>query len=338
MAPVSNSKFAACLAVLLALAWLWAHPSSAAAMTRTPRATFLDPAPHLKGIQGGDVAHYRLRIRDDGGAALHVLDVVPSCGCTTVSFDRVIAPGHIGVIRADLQTQAYWESAIRQIDVLTDDPHAPRTTIILAAEIVPAVTVSPSAIVTVHYDNQQPIERTFTLHVEGPSHLTLDPNPSVSGPVTAHLSAGADSRTWTVTVVLDPPADGANVDGRVLVAAVGRPLPPIPLVIVALGNGIERSPSDLFIPDIDRAHLPVRRDIMIYSLKGWFHVLRVECDPEVSATWSRINSACCMWKIDLIYRGGWPPGKHDGSIKIFTDAQSPGGGVVTIPLHATVLP
>ena len=55
----------------------------------------------------GEVVIHDFEIRNSGGSPLKVERVKPSCGCTTVDFDKVIAPGATGKVTLKVDTKKF---------------------------------------------------------------------------------------------------------------------------------------------------------------------------------------------------------------------------------------
>src|SRR5437867_4456432 len=49
-------------------------------------------------IKPGTPLTYTFQVKNEGKANLEIKSVAPSCGCTTSSFDKVVAPGKTGSI------------------------------------------------------------------------------------------------------------------------------------------------------------------------------------------------------------------------------------------------
>jgi hypothetical protein len=76
--------------------------------------------PVLEGV----AVIYDFVIENRGDALLKIINVKPSCGCTTVSYTREIAPGGSGKIGTRLNTTGYGGRIVRKrISVKSNDPN-----------------------------------------------------------------------------------------------------------------------------------------------------------------------------------------------------------------------
>jgi hypothetical protein len=74
-------------------------------------------------VKAGTPLNYSFVVKNKGKADLEITAVAPSCGCTTSSFDKVIAPGHQGKITlAIAKTEGYKGDVSKNATVTTNDP------------------------------------------------------------------------------------------------------------------------------------------------------------------------------------------------------------------------
>ena len=74
-------------------------------------------------VKPGTPLTYTFQIKNEGKAALEIKNVAPSCGCTTSSFDKTIAPGKTGGITLAVEkTDGYKGDITKTATVTTNDP------------------------------------------------------------------------------------------------------------------------------------------------------------------------------------------------------------------------
>ena len=74
-------------------------------------------------VKAGTPLTYSFVLKNKGKANLEITNVAPSCGCTTSSFDKVIAPGAEGKITlAVAKTEGYKGEVVKTATVTTNDP------------------------------------------------------------------------------------------------------------------------------------------------------------------------------------------------------------------------
>lgn len=64
-------------------------------------------------------------VKNTGKADLRIEAVVPSCGCTTVDFPKVIAAGKSGAIKVKVDTGKSVGSHTKSVTIQTNDPEQP---------------------------------------------------------------------------------------------------------------------------------------------------------------------------------------------------------------------
>ena len=72
-----------------------------------PRAIAPEAIKDVGAVDRGERITHEFTIRNDGDAVLEISEVKPSCGCTVAEYDRSIAPGGTGVVRATVETKNF---------------------------------------------------------------------------------------------------------------------------------------------------------------------------------------------------------------------------------------
>lgn len=71
----------------------------------------------------GKIVEVKFEFENSGDTLLKIKNVVPSCGCTTSTLEKMeYKPGEKGTIPARFNTTGYSGKVIKSINVLTDDP------------------------------------------------------------------------------------------------------------------------------------------------------------------------------------------------------------------------
>ena len=130
-------------------------------------------------VEQGETVTHVFRFSNRGTRALRIESVETSCGCTAaVLADDTIAPGAAGSIRARFDTGRFLGAQSKRLDVRSNDPAHPTTTLVLQGEVTAEVAVRPSQLylgrlrrgsratrtVSVLYDADTPISITGIDH------------------------------------------------------------------------------------------------------------------------------------------------------------------------------
>lgn len=89
----------------------------------------------------------KIKIKNAGNKTLFISKVKPGCGCTTAPMDkRSLEPGEIGTMSVNLSLDiSNTGKIVKKIDISSNDPISPDTTIYLQCMIVTPIEVTPHA-------------------------------------------------------------------------------------------------------------------------------------------------------------------------------------------------
>jgi hypothetical protein len=172
-------------------------------------------------VAQGAVLDVDFPIVNEGDETLEIKAVRPTCGCTVADFDREIAPGETGYIKAKLDTQDFAGPISKSILVMTNDPQDPTTTLVIKTEVHPYVQVLPRALVRFNAVRHEPMEQKVTVvadedvedfRITGVKSSAPFLHASVSPlPADQHL-AGKSAQQYEVTMTMDdnPPVGPVN--------------------------------------------------------------------------------------------------------------------------------
>lgn len=114
-------------------------------------------------VAQGDMLDIDFEIVNEGDETLEIKAVRPTCGCTVADFDREIAPGKSGYIKAKLDTRDFSGPISKSILVMTNDPQDPTTTLVIKTDVHPYVQVLPRALVRFNAVQHEPMEQKITV-------------------------------------------------------------------------------------------------------------------------------------------------------------------------------
>lgn len=146
-------------------------------------------------------------IHNDGPGIL-TIDARPTCGCTLAEYDKTIAPGGQGKLKAVLQTGNYSSSYTKQINVTTNDPEKRTVVLALTGEVKQRISTDPPAF-SGNFGQFAPginLSKTFKLinNTDKPMKLELVPPPHPTC-FKATLKDIEPGKIAELTVVAEPP-------------------------------------------------------------------------------------------------------------------------------------
>jgi hypothetical protein len=132
---------AAAAALLLAVA-LRPAPGAAA-----PRLVFASESCDLGSLVQGERPECDFAFSNGGDAQLQILEVLPTCGCTTAfPTPSTLAPGGRGAIRVLFDSGDFAGEVVKEIEVRSNDPARPAATLRLRSLVEPEIQFEPPAV------------------------------------------------------------------------------------------------------------------------------------------------------------------------------------------------
>ncbi len=160
-------------------------------------------------VWSGEQVEHAYVIHNDGKSPLELLNVRPSCGCTVVDFDKVIAPGGQGKVTVKLSTVRMAHEVSKTVMVESNDPLRRSITLTLKGKVKPRISVEPaSAAFGSVTDRGTELVRKIkvTNHTEEPMKLQRMPLPPGQKTVfQAEVAEVEPGKVAEITVRVAPP-------------------------------------------------------------------------------------------------------------------------------------
>ena len=184
-----------------------------------PKLVIENATHNLGDIKSGATASHVYIVKNIGKANLEIKNIVPSCGCETIAFDPVIAPGKEGKITLQVNTTGYNGPISKSATVTTNDPTQPSFDLVIQFNAMDGApkgqTVGPFLV-------SPGVRASGATFVGGSANLVM--TVYNSGPTPKKIT-GVKSEGSAFKVTLDPNQDGT----RFMVHAVSAPT-------LAIGN------------------------------------------------------------------------------------------------------
>jgi Protein of unknown function (DUF1573) len=172
------------------------------------------PLFHVGDVRAGAALSHRFTLVNQGPEAVEIVEIRPSCGCTTATPDRRrFAPGESGslLLEVNTLTQPDGPASWRVTLLCKSGESVEEKSLTLTARVQADITLEPSALVIV---TEGAVDREVTLSDRRPHPLTVVKAETTSPQMRARTdepSRGADGR-WHCVIHLESPAD--MPDGR----------------------------------------------------------------------------------------------------------------------------
>jgi len=118
-------------------------------------------------VSKGQVIEAEFLVKNTGAGPLQIQRVQPACGCTVPSFDKEIAPGQSGKIKASVNTTAFSGPISKTVQVFTNDSALSTFTLTIKADVKAILNVLPRETEQVGLIFKgQAVEKEFTIQAE----------------------------------------------------------------------------------------------------------------------------------------------------------------------------
>ena len=263
-------------------------------------------------------------------------------------FDKVIPPGGVGKVTASLDTSHYKGPITKSVQVTTGNSAAPPVVLLLKADIVAVIDVSPSntPIVRTTAGEPQPTELTLSagdgqpfdiLAVQADPLVRVAVRPDPPAPATAdhpvrHAQGppgAAGSGRYVVTITPTPKAPvGTSIAKITLTTSQPKAQTVSISAILSVAGQVQVVPPQLAVvpgPDAPVLHVKISK-----PRGGALRILSVaSSDPQFKATTSAIAKGR---EYDLAVRYTGKPGRGPVNSRITVTTDEPQQRTIVIPL------
>lgn len=144
MPPAGSIRAALARGALFATLTLASAPAGARA---APSLVFDAETCDLGNVVQGEQPSCDFAYGNGGAAAVRILAVEPTCGCTTALLSSArLAPGERASLRVVFDSENFTGEIVKEIEVRSDDPERPRLTLRLRARVEPEIEFEPATL------------------------------------------------------------------------------------------------------------------------------------------------------------------------------------------------
>ncbi len=271
-------------------------------------------------VMAGDSPHYTFTIKNSGDAPLEIF-AKPNCGCTLANYDKVVPAGGVGKIEAVFNSSGFSGRIIKLIDVTSNDPEKPSASLRIVANVLPIVSILPSATPTFSLKDGEPTVKELQIQVNEKTAVQIS-NVVCNVPYAAAEVVPSDppsNNNFKLRLIIskDAPLGRSviTVNGRTTSARQSQ------FVLVAVcEKGIMAVPTSVFLGNISaKTTLPVMQIVTVARKEGLFKINKVSSDdPNLEATVTPIREGS-EYQIKVAYKGGWQAGQIYRKLSIQTD-------------------
>lgn len=284
---------------------------------------------------------------NEGNAKLSVKAVRPTCGCTVADFDREIAPGATGKVKAKLDTKDFAGPISKSILVMTDDPENPTVTLVIKADIRPYVEILPRPLIRFNAVMHEPMEQTFIVAGADPEQNLAVTGVESSVPFIAtsvrkmasdELIAGKSKSQYEVKMSLTDSAPVGPINAVLTVNTDVKQAPKVPVKVYGVVRAlIHVTPTQVQFGSVEAKTRPGRNLIVVNNRTDGTKVQVTAAkvgDEAFDAQVATIEEGR-RYQVTVVVKPDANPGTRDTTLTLTTDdADFP---TVTVPVRANLL-
>lgn len=210
----------------------------------------LDIAEKIKDfgvVAKGEKLRAEFEVRNSGQAPLEITQVRPTCGCTVADFDRSIAPGAKGKIRAEVDTAAFSGPISKAILVFCNDPANPQVSLVVRADVKSFIEVLPKPLILFKnlLGGEVATEKVTLVSGDG-SDFTVTGVDAGGGPYKLAFRQLGDSERiperkgtqWEVTITVPADAPEGMLNHKIIVKTTASKAPEVPISVTGAVRAI----------------------------------------------------------------------------------------------------
>lgn len=283
---------------------------------------------------------------NEGDTKLVIKAVRPTCGCTVADFDKEIAPGATGHVKAKLDTKDFSGPISKSILVMTDDPQNPTVTLVIKADIRPFVEILPRPLIRFNAVLNEPMNQTFIVVGADPEAALTVRSVESSVPFLAtsmrqlggdELIEGKSKSQYEITLSLRDDAPVGPVNAVLSVNTDLKEAPTVPVKVYGVIRAlIHVTPSQIQFGSVEAKARPGRNLIVVNNHTDGTRVeitgAKVD-DPGFDAQVTTIEKGR-RYQVTVVVKADADPGSRDATLTLMTtDKDFP---TVTVPVRASL--
>ncbi len=229
---------------------------SSLALVPGPRIEFPISKHDFGSVGKGQTVRYDFAVRNSGGAALEILDVRPSCGCTTAAqWTKKIEPGGTGTIPIQLETAQFAGPITKTIAVTSNDPARQMAVLEIAATIwTPIQIASPVVVFPALTQLNQVVSRTVTIRNQVEGQVVISDLKSDQPLFRPELREVVPGREFELTVTTVPPFPVGTHTARITMKSSNPEMPELAVQAVAtVLPAVQVAPTEIMLTSVKLA-------------------------------------------------------------------------------------
>jgi hypothetical protein len=340
------SKTRSTLTIVVGMAVLAVLAGASADAANGPKMSVAQKIMDMGTVAQGEVLNADFEIVNEGDETLEIKAVRPTCGCTVAEYDREIAPGKTGYIRAKLETADFSGPISKSILIMTNDPVDPTLTVVIKTVVHPYVEILPRPLVRFNAVQYEPMNQKVTVvageeekdfQVTGVKSSVPYLTASVRPLTKDELLAGKSARQYEISLTMKDDAPIGPVNAVLEVETNHPKAKTVPIKVFGVMRSLLHvTPSQLQFGSVAAKKQPGRNVIFVNNRSGGTKVKVTGAevnDPAFKAEVLTIEDGK-RYQITVSVKPDASPGVRDAMLTLSTtDSQFPD---LEVPVRANI--
>ena len=315
------------IAILMTLGALLLAPVQLPAQTKAPKLDVPEKVKDFGTVPQGTMIHATFKLVNEGTAKLTVKAVRPTCGCTVAEFDKEVAPGRAGLVKATVDTTAFTGPITKSILVLTDDPETPTISLVVKAIVKPYLEVLPRPIVRFNTVRGEAVEHEVKVVTDDAVNFKVTRAESSVPYITAtihpltgdEMVAGKYKRQYGIKLRLGEDAPIGAINATVTLHTTHPHAKTLKIKVFGVVRSLLHvTPGNLQFGTVEPKFKPGRNVIIVNNREEPVKVTSVEVDdPSFTAEVHPIEEGK-RYQVTVTVKPDAKPGMHNTTLHIFT--------------------
>jgi hypothetical protein len=253
MMTKSSMAFVAVIAaqVLGTVGTTHAQLVDASAVGGTPKISFATTTHDFGKINSGQPVRHDFIFTNTGSATLNIVEVKPSCGCTTAgAWDKQVEPGKTGVIPLQFNPTGFGGLISKQATVICNDPAQNSTILKLTGNVWKAIDITPT-IASFIYQAEDQTNQTKVIKIVNnmDAPLTLSEVKSSHSAFQVDLKTVKEGKEFELLVTATPPFSNRTAFGSITLKTSATNMPQLGVSAhVTVQQQLMVYPEQLYLP------------------------------------------------------------------------------------------
>lgn len=329
------------LVIVVAAAPLLAQEATA----KNPKMAIPERVKDFGIVPQGKMLEANFQVVNEGNDTLEIKAVRPTCGCTVAEFDREIAPGKAGTIRAKLDTTEFSGPITKSILVMSSDPDTPTTRLVIKADVQPFLEVLPRPLVRFNtIQGEENVQKVTIVSDRAQSFELTKITTSVP-----YLSAsfrklskdelipGKYKEQYEVSLSLTKDAPVGPISADVTVLTTHPKAPKVAIKVFGVVRALLHvTPTQMQFGTVEASEKPGRNVIVVNNRENMkVQVKKVAVDDSAFEAQVFTIAEGKRYQVTVVVKADAPAGRHTATLTITTD--DPKFPELKVPVAANVV-